>query len=56
MEQCLLSFQKFVSMKFIVSSGLNIEATALGNSDDPLVVLLHGGGQTRHAWAEHRKD
>ena len=50
MEQCLLSFQKFVSMKFIVSSGLNIEATALGNSEDPLVVLLHGGGQTRHAW------
>ena len=50
MEQCLLSFQKFVSMKFKVSSGLNIEATAIGNSDDPLVVLLHGGGQTRHAW------
>ena len=37
-------------MKFKVSSGLNIEATALGNLDDPLVILLHGGGQTRHAW------
>ena len=37
-------------MKFKVSSGLNIEATALGNPDDPLVILLHGGGQTRHAW------
>ena len=39
-------------MKFKVSSGLNIEATALGNPDDPLVILLHGGGQTRHAWGE----
>ena len=37
-------------MKFKVSSGLNIEATALGNPDDSLVILLHGGGQTRHAW------
>ena len=37
-------------MKFKVSSGLNIEATACGNSSDPLVILLHGGGQTRYAW------
>ena len=37
-------------MKFKVSSGLNIQATALGDPDDPLVILLHGGGQTRHAW------
>jgi len=37
-------------MKFKVSSGLNIEATALGHPEDPLVILLHGGGQTRHAW------
>ena len=37
-------------MKFKVSSGLNIEATAIGNPSDPLVILLHGGGQTRHAW------
>ena len=37
-------------MKFKVNSGLNIEATAIGNPDDPLVILLHGGGQTRHAW------
>ena len=38
-------------MKFKVSSGLNIEATALGNPENPLVILLHGGGQTRHAWS-----
>ena len=37
-------------MRFKVNSGLNIEATALGKPNDPLVILLHGGGQTRHAW------
>ena len=37
-------------MKFKVRSGLNIEATSLGDSDNPLVIMLHGGGQTRHAW------
>ncbi len=42
-------------MKFKVNSGLNIEATALGDSHDPLVILLHGGGQTRHAWGATAK-
>ena len=37
-------------MKFKVRSGLNIEATSLGDSNNPLVIMLHGGGQTRHAW------
>lgn len=31
-------------------SGLEIAADCWGDSGDPLVVLLHGGGQTRHAW------
>ena len=39
-------------MKFKVSSGLNIAASTWGLESDPLVVLLHGGGQTRHAWGE----
>ena len=30
--------------------GLRIAADCWGNEDDPLVLLLHGGGQTRHAW------
>ena len=42
-------------MKFKVNSGLNIEATALGDSHDPLVILLHGGGQSRHAWGATAK-
>ena len=39
-------------MKFKVSSGLNIAASSWGRDTDPLVILLHGGGQTRHAWGE----
>ncbi|CAM3503777.1 alpha/beta hydrolase [Polaromonas hydrogenivorans] len=32
------------------SSGIGIAGDAWGNPDGPLVVLQHGGGQTRHAW------
>ena len=37
-------------MKFKVDSGLELVASEWGNVNDPLVVLMHGGGQTRHAW------
>lgn len=30
--------------------GVNIRGDALGPPDAPCVLLLHGGGQTRHAW------
>jgi pimeloyl-ACP methyl ester carboxylesterase len=30
--------------------GLTIAADSWGDPDGPLVMLLHGGGQTRHAW------
>ena len=42
-------------MKFKVSSGLNIAASTWGLESNPLVLLLHGGGQTRHAWGETGK-
>lgn len=32
------------------SGGLTLAADSWGESSGPLVVLLHGGGQTRHAW------
>lgn len=32
--------------------GLRLVGEADGDGEAPLVVLLHGGGQTRHAWAE----
>jgi pimeloyl-ACP methyl ester carboxylesterase len=31
-------------------AGLSLAADAYGPDDGPPVVLLHGGGQTRHAW------
>jgi hypothetical protein len=31
-------------------NGLRIAGDAWGHPDDPLVLLQHGGGQTRHAW------
>jgi pimeloyl-ACP methyl ester carboxylesterase len=30
--------------------GLRLRADEFGDADGPAVVLLHGGGQTRHAW------
>lgn len=32
------------------SGGVTIAGDAWGDPEGPLVVLLHGGGQTRHAW------
>ena len=31
-------------------AGLSLAADLYGDETDPPVVLLHGGGQTRHAW------
>lgn len=42
-------------MKFIVDSGLEIVASSWGNEIDPLIILMHGGGQTRHAWGSTGK-
>lgn len=32
------------------AGGIRIAGDAWGNPDGPLVILQHGGGQTRHAW------
>lgn len=34
------------------SSGLKLAAGVAGDPDDQPVVMLHGGGQTRHSWGE----
>jgi pimeloyl-ACP methyl ester carboxylesterase len=38
-------------IRFSVDDSLTLVAEAWGDPGDPPVVLLHGGGQTRHAWA-----
>ena len=39
------------SRRYAVSGGLSLAADVGGNPSHPTVVLLHGGGQTRHSWA-----
>lgn len=36
--------------------GQTIAATIYGHEENPLVILLHGGGQTRHAWDQASKN
>ena len=35
---------------FKVSEDREILASEWGDNDNPLVIMLHGGGQTRHSW------
>ncbi len=37
-------------LEFTVRSGMSIAAQSWGNPTDRAVVLVHGGGQTRHSW------
>ena len=37
-------------MRIPVAPEVTLVADAYGDPDDPPVVLLHGGGQTRHSW------
>lgn len=38
------------ALELVGAGGLRLAAEAWGRADDPVVLLLHGGGQTRHAW------
>ena len=42
-------------MHFKGHGGLKIAADVWGSDNKKLVILLHGGGQTRHAWGETGK-
>lgn len=41
----------FAQQRFATSSGLNLVGDVGGRPGAPGVILLHGGGQTRHSWA-----
>ena len=47
--------RSFIHMHFKGHGGLKIAADVWGSDNKKLVVLLHGGGQTRHAWGETGK-
>ena len=38
------------SLRFPTSGGVELVADAWGDDGDPVVLLAHGGGQTRHSW------
>ena len=40
------------TLHFKVEEGMRLVADAVGPQDGAPVLLLHGGGQTRHAWTE----
>jgi pimeloyl-ACP methyl ester carboxylesterase len=37
---------------FTTPDGLSLAGDVAGHEDAPAVILLHGGGQTRHSWAQ----
>jgi len=47
--------RSFIDMHFKGHGGLKIAADVWGSNNKKLVILLHGGGQTRHAWGETGK-
>ena len=47
--------RSFIHMHFKGHGGLKIAADVWGSNNKKLVILLHGGGQTRHAWGETGK-
>ena len=38
------------SVRFELDNGVSLAADTYGDPSNPLVLFLHGGGQTRHAW------
>jgi peroxiredoxin len=48
-----------LATQFDVAANVRLAADAFGDPDAPTVLMLHGGGQTRHAWdatARHLAD
>ena len=43
------------SVRFSLGNGVSIAGDAYGDPSSQLVLFLHGGGQTRHAWGGSAK-
>ncbi|MES2796224.1 MAG: alpha/beta fold hydrolase, partial [Bacteroidota bacterium] len=44
------------TLKFELNENFFIQGDAFGTENNPSVILLHGGGQTRHSWGETALD
>jgi pimeloyl-ACP methyl ester carboxylesterase len=42
--------------RFATADGLSLAADVGGDPDAPAVILLHGGGQTRHSWGRAMEE
>lgn len=42
--------ETFETRRYIVAGGITVAADVAGDPSAPAVLLLHGGGQTRHSW------
>lgn len=47
---------KHIERRFTTDDHIALAAHAWGNPEHPPVILLHGGGQTRHAWKNTARD
>ena len=46
----------FETRRFSVPGGIHVVGDVGGNPTHPLVILQHGGGQTRHSWGTATRD
>ncbi|MBL4802255.1 MAG: alpha/beta hydrolase [Emcibacter sp.] len=47
-----MSSSNYAQQRFTTPDGLSLVGDVGGDPDAPAVILLHGGGQTRHSWAQ----
>ncbi len=52
---CSTNYISVEKVTYVVTDQLSMVGDAWGSPDNPAVLLLHGGGQTRHAWKNTAK-
>ena len=51
-----MSNQDFTTVHFAGANGLRLAADVGGEPSQPSVILMHGGGQTRHSWGTAMRE